>query len=168
MGNSEGLGALRLDAGILDSTSSVVLKTDSSIGGSGTATINAPISEDGGSFGFTKQGSGTLFLGGTNSYSGLTAVSSGVLVLQNASALGTTAGGTTVADGTRVELDNLTVTGEPITITGTGGDNLGALRSRSGNSVWTGPITVDAELTRIGAIAGATFEVSGVIDDGRE
>jgi autotransporter-associated beta strand protein len=165
-GNSEGLGALRLDAGILDSTSSVVLKTNSSIGGGGTATINAPISEDGGSFGFTKQGAGTLFLGGTNTYSGLTAVNAGVLVLQNASALGTTAGGTTVADGMRVELDNLTVTGESITIAGPGGDNLGALRSRSGNCVWAGPITVDADLTRIGAISGTSMEVSGVIDDG--
>lgn len=165
-GNSEGNGALRLDNTTLDSTSSVVLKADGSIGGNGSSTINAPISEDGGSFGFTKQGTGTLFLGGTNTYSGLTTVNAGVLVLQNASALGTTAGGTSVADGFRVELDNLTVTGEPITITGAGGDNLGALRSRSGNSVWTGPITVNADLTRIGAIAGTTFEVSGVIDDG--
>lgn len=166
LGNSGNIGALRLDAGTLDSTSSVVLKADASIGGTGSATINAPISEDGGSFGFTKQGTGTLFLGGTNSYSGLTTVSTGVLVLQNPAALGTTAGGTSAADGTRVELDNLTVTGEAIMIAGTGGDNLGALRSRSGNSVWNGPVTVDADLTRIGAITGATFEVSGAIDDG--
>jgi autotransporter-associated beta strand protein len=165
-GNSEGLGALRLDAGILDSTSSVVLKTNSSIGGGGSSTINAPISEDGGSFGFTKQGSGTLFLGGANSYSGLTTVSAGALVLQNSGALGTTAGGTIVADGTRVELNNLTVTGEPITLTGAGGDNLGALRAGSGNCLWTGPITIDAELTRIGALDNSTMEVSGVIDDG--
>ncbi|MCU0779483.1 MAG: autotransporter-associated beta strand repeat-containing protein [Akkermansiaceae bacterium] len=165
-GNSEGLGALRLDNATIDGTSSVVLKAAASIGGTGTSTISAPISEDGGSFGFTKQGTGTLFLAGANTYSGLTAVSTGVLVLQHASALGTTAGGTTVADGFRVELDNLTVTGEPITITGAGGDNLGALRSRSGNCVWTGPITVNADLTRIGAMAGTTFEVSGVIDDG--
>ena len=165
-GNSENLGALRLDNATLDSTSSVVLKANGWIGGAGSSTITAPISEDGGSFGFTKQGSGTIFLSGTNSYSGLTTVSAGVLVLQNSSALGTTAGGTTVADGLRVELDNLTVTGEAITITGAGGDNLGALRSRSGTSVWAGPVTVNAELTRIGAIAGSTFEVSGVIDDG--
>jgi autotransporter-associated beta strand protein len=165
-GNSEGLGALRLDNATLDTTSSVVLKTDGSIGGTGTSTINAPISEDGGSFGFTKQGSGTLFLGGTNSYSGLTTVSAGVLVLQNPSALGTTAAGTTVADGLRVELDNITVAGEAITIAGAGGDNLGALRSRSGSSVWNGPVTVDADLTRIGAISLSTFEISGVIDDG--
>lgn len=166
MGNSESLGALRLDNATLDTTSSVVLKADASIGGTGSSTINAPISEDGGSFSLTKQGSGTMFLGGTNSYSGLTTVSAGVLVLQNASALGTTAGGTSAADGTRVELDNLTVTGESITIAGAGGDNLGALRSRSGISVWTGNVTVDADLTRIGAIAGTSFEVSGVIDDG--
>jgi fibronectin-binding autotransporter adhesin len=165
-GNSEGLGALRLDNATLDSTSSLVLKADGSIGGNGSSTINAPISEDGGSFGFTKQGTGTLFLGGANSYSGLTAVSAGVLVLQNASALGTTAGATSVADGFRVELDNLTVSGEAITIAGAGGDNLGALRSRSGTSVWDGPVTVAADLTRIGAITGSSFEVSGVIDDG--
>ncbi len=166
LGNSGNIGALSFDAGTLDGTSSVVLKADGSIGGSGSATINAPISEDGGSFSLTKQGAGTIFLGGANSYSGLTTVSAGVLVLQNASALGTTAGGTFVADTTRIQLENLTVTGEPITVTGAGGDNLGALRSGSGTCVWTGPITINADLTRIGAITGSTMEVSGVIDDG--
>lgn len=166
LGNSGNIGALSLDAGILDITSSVVLKADGSIGSSGSATINAPISEDGGSFSLTKQGAGIIFLGGTNTYSGLTAVSAGALVLQNAAALGATTAGTTVADLARLELDNLTVTGEAITIAGAGGDNLGALRSRSGTSVWTGNVTVDADLTRIGAFAGSTFEVSGVIDDG--
>lgn len=165
-GNSESLGALRLDNATLDATSSVVLKANGSIGSIGSATINAPISEDGGSFGLTKQGSGTLFLGGANNYNGVTTVSAGALVLQNPSALGTTVGGTTTADTTRVELDNLTVTGEAITLTGAGGDNLGALRSRSGTSVWTGPITINADLTRIGAITGSSMEVSGVIDDG--
>jgi autotransporter-associated beta strand protein len=162
-GNSDNFGALRVEGATLDATSSVVLKSDASIGG--TATINAPISEDGGSFSLTKQG-GTLVLGGTNSYSGLTTVNSGVLVVTNPGALGTTAGGTFVADGTRVQLENLTVTGEPITVTGAGGDTLGALRSGSGNCIWTGPITINAELTRIGALAGTTMEFSGVIDDG--
>jgi autotransporter-associated beta strand protein len=165
-GNSENLGALRLDNTTLDITSSVVLKADGSIGGTGSSTINAPISEDGGSFSLTKQDTGTLFLGGANSYSGLTTVSAGVLVVQNASALGTTAVGTSVADAARVELDNLTVTGEAITLVGAGTNNIGSLQGRAGTSVWAGPVTVDASLTRIGAITGASLEVSGVIDDG--
>ncbi|PAW75197.1 MAG: hypothetical protein B9S38_02215 [Verrucomicrobiia bacterium Tous-C4TDCM] len=165
-GNSESLGALRLDNTTLDVTSSVVLKADGSIGGTGSSTINAPISEDGGSFSLTKQGAGTIFLGGVNTYGGVTTVSAGALVLQNPSALSGTTAGTTVADLARVELDNLTVTGEAITVAGAGGNNLGALNGRSGTSVWAGPITVDADLTRIGATTGATLELSGVIDDG--
>ena len=168
-GNAEGLGALRTDTGTIDSTSSVVLQANSSIGGNtntNTGTINAVISENVGPFSLTKVGTNNIALGGANTYAGLTTVSTGSLILRNPSALGTTAAGTTVANNARIELDNITVTGEPITIVGTGGNNFGALQSRSGTSLWTGNVTIDADVSRIGAAAGASLEVSGVIDDG--
>ncbi len=169
MGNSENLGALRMDTVTLGSASSVVLKADGSIGGNtatNTCTINAVISDDGGGFSLTKQGAASMILGGANTYTGLTTVSTGALILKNASALGTTATGTTVASGARVELDALTITGESITINGSGTNFWGALQGRSGTSVWAGNVMIGAAAdTRIGAAAGATLEVSGVIDD---
>lgn len=110
--------------------------------------------------------SSALFLGGINTYTGLTTVNSGAIVVQSAEALGGTAVGTTVASGARLSVDGYTITGEALTISGTGGNFLGALQGRSGTSVWTGGITIAEDVTRIGAAASASLEVSGVIDDG--
>jgi len=74
-GNSESLGALRLEANA-NVTGSVTLKGNSFIGANGGAgTISGTIGESGGSFGFTKVGNNTLTLSGTNSYTGVTTVS---------------------------------------------------------------------------------------------
>lgn len=110
-----------------------------------------------------KTGGGVAFISGANDYSGTTNVSAGSLVLQNSSALGTTAAGTSVFANGRVELDNLTISGEDITISGDGGNFFGALQGRAGSSVWSGNVTVNADQTRIGAQVGATLEVSGTI-----
>ena len=126
-----------------------------------TMTVAGDISGTGSSI--SKTGNFTTALAGNNSYTGTTTVSAGVLALQNASALGGTAAGTSVTSGARVELDNVTITGENITIAGEGGNFFGALQGRAGSSVWTGNVSVDANLTRIGTQAGATLEVSGVI-----
>jgi len=68
-----------------------------------TATINAPL---GGAVGLTKTGTGTLVLGGANSYSGVTAVSAGTLQLTNPASTGpvlylsfNNAGGNIVTNG---------------------------------------------------------------------
>jgi autotransporter-associated beta strand protein len=90
MGNTENMGALHLDNGTIAGSSSVVLKANGSVGGNGaanTGTINAVISEDGGSFSLTKQGTATTVLGGSNTYTGATVVSAGTLTLSNSLAL---------------------------------------------------------------------------------
>jgi autotransporter-associated beta strand protein len=127
----------------------------------GTMTVSGKISGIDSSI--EKIGAGVAFISGANDYSGATNVSAGSLVLQNPSALGTTAAGTSVLAAGRIELDNLTITGEDITIAGDGGNFFGALQGRAGSSVWTGNVTVNANQTRIGAQAGATLEVSGTI-----
>lgn len=129
----------------------------------GTMTISGAISGTGSTI--DKTSTGVAFISGANDYTGTTTVSAGSLVLQNPSALGTTDSGTSVASGARVELDNLTITGEDITIAGNGGNFFGALQGRAGSSIWTGSVTVDADHTRIGTQKGATLEVSGVISD---
>lgn len=115
---------------------------------------------DGGTL--TKSGSGTLILSGANSYAGATSISAGVLNIQNNSALGSTAGTTSVASGAALQIQgNITVTGENITIVGGGGASNGAIRNISGSNTWTGNVTVSsAATTRIGSDAG-TLLISG-------
>ena len=113
----------------------------------------------------TKAGANVLFLSNANTYDGAPTITLGSIVAQNASALGT---GSTVAvaSGGRLELENLSITGKSITISGDGTNFFGALQGRSGSSTWSGNVTGATNSTRIGAAPGATLEVSGVIDSG--
>ena len=79
-GNSEGLGALRLESDVIQ-TGSVTLKGNSFIGVNGATdgTISGAIGESGGSFGFTKVGNRTLNLTGSNTYTGATTINAGTL-----------------------------------------------------------------------------------------
>jgi autotransporter-associated beta strand protein len=91
----------------------------------------------------TKAGTGTLILSGPNTHTGTTTVSTGVLRASNDNALGTTAGGTTVASGATLELTgDVTITGEALTLNGDGVGGNGALRNVSGNNTFAGPITL--------------------------
>lgn len=120
-----------------------------------------------GMLGITKLGVNTLTLSSANTYSGITTVASGELIIQNANSLGSTSAGSTVLGGTRIVLDGgITVTGEPATLSGGSPNFFGALQSKSGINKWTGNITIAATDTRIGAQAGSSMEVSGVIDSG--
>ena len=118
-----------------------------------------------------KTGTGTWSLTAPNTFTGSTTVSAGVLNIRTNSALGSSAGGVTVANNARLELQgNLTISGEALNLSGPGGAAFydGALNSKSGSNVWTGNLTLAAVNTRIGCESGATLLVSGVIDDGAE
>jgi autotransporter-associated beta strand protein len=134
----------------------------------GNRTYSATIANTSqGALGVTKAGGNSLTLNAANTYSGTTSVLSGELLIQNSSSLGTTAAGTVVTTGARLVLaGGITVSDEPLTLSGNGTDFFGALRSSSGVNQWTGPITIAANDTRIGASAGSTMEVSGVISSG--
>ena len=102
----------------------------------------------------TKDNSSTLTLSGSNTYSGGTTVDGGVLKLGNNSALGSTAGATTVSSG--AELDGASfdpTSGENFTISGTGRDGAGgrgALYSTANSTSFAGGSTItlaaDAEI----------------------
>lgn len=130
----------------------------------GTATISAAIV----SGAITKTGGGSLLLGGNNSFDGSVLINAGSLRISHANALGSSVGGTTVANGARLELTGgITVSGETLTISGSGGNNFGALQSVSSANVWAGNILLGQNGSRIGAVgAGSSLTVSGVIDDG--
>ena len=144
---------------------------------SGTRTFNASgtgyLAVDGtmsGAGGISKTGANTLVLQGSNSYDGVTSVDDGVLRISNAFALGSTNAGTTVANGKRLELDSgVTVSGETVTIVGSGGNYNGALQVYNGVCTWAGNIVIGDATARIGcsgASGSARLIVSGVIDDG--
>jgi fibronectin-binding autotransporter adhesin len=132
---------------------------------------------------FAKNGLGTLVLVGANTYTGLTSVSAGILNIQNASALGTIAGGTVMASGSLLQLQGaITTLSEVMAISGTGIAGSGAIENIGSGSTGAvntlaAPITlygdttvsVDAgQLTLSGIISGAaglTKIGSGILAD---
>jgi autotransporter-associated beta strand protein len=112
------------------------------------ATISAVVA---GTQGLTKSGAGTLLLSGNDTYSGTTTISAGTLIVGNANALGTTAAGTTISSGATLDLGAQTVSGETLSISGTGVGGNGALINSSASAAsWSGTIG-----------AGAAFSVGG-------
>ncbi|MDP2802551.1 MAG: autotransporter-associated beta strand repeat-containing protein [Phreatobacter sp.] len=140
--------------GSLAGPGSVLLANNSTLttgGNNATTDFGGTISETGGIGNLTKIGTGTLVLHTGNTYSGTTTVSVGVLQIEEDSALGTTAGGTTVTGGAALQLIASSIAdpiGEALTLNGTGISNGGALRNLSGTHTWTGGITLGSE-TRI-------------------
>jgi autotransporter-associated beta strand protein len=133
-----------------------------SVGGAGNTTIASIIGTGTGTL--TKDAAGTLTLSGANTYSGLTTVSAGVLNIQNATALGTTAAGTTVTSGAALQIQgDITTAAEALTLNGTGVSATGALRNISGNNSYAGLVTL-ASAARINSDAGTlTLSNTGTI-----
>ncbi|TLD71723.1 PEP-CTERM sorting domain-containing protein [Phragmitibacter flavus] len=139
---------------------------------SGSTTANLTISGDiSGTGGIIKTGAGTLTLSGNNTFDGNLNINAGILRATSNTAFGSTIGTTTVANGTRIDLDttagDLTITGETLSLTGNGGDNNGALRASGGNTAtWTGAVSISSGngANRLGAIGNnSTLNISGTI-----
>jgi autotransporter-associated beta strand protein len=117
--------------------------------------------------GLTKEGVGTLILTGDNS--GFTgpfslANSSGIVQIQNASALGATTLAATVGTNSQLQLNNVAGTiGKSLDLNGPGISNDGALLNLAGTNTLSGDITLDSNTT-IGATAGA-MTLNGLISD---
>ena len=127
-------------------------------------TVSAVVS---GTVGLTKAGAGTMVLSGANTYAGVTTVSAGVLNVQDASALGTTAGGTTVSSGAALQIQNNSVIGnEALTLSGTGVGSTGALRNISGTNSLSGAVTLAAN-TQINSDAGSLTLSGGITGTNR-
>ena len=109
----------------------------------------------------TKEGTGTLFLSGVNTYSGITTISAGTINVQNNAALGATTAHTLVTSGSALEIQNaLTGLAEPLFINGTGVSGVaesGAIRSVSGANVLTGLITLNSA-SKISALGTGTSD----------
>lgn len=100
-------------------------------------------------------------LTGTSTYSGGTQISSGILEIRSAGALGTT-GTVTVLDGATLALSGgITVSRALANVGGFGDGGNGAIRSLSGTNTISGTITQGAP-TLLAADAGATLNVGAV------
>src|SRR5207249_4796414 len=110
------------------------------------------------------QGANTLTLSAANSYSGGTTIGAGKVILGNASALGTTAGNTVVSSGAVLDLNGLAVGAEPVTLNGTGINNLGALIN---GSLTAASLSVAITLGADSSVGGSgDTTLSGAITDG--
>jgi autotransporter-associated beta strand protein len=163
-----------LSMGSYNDTVSGVQMTGGSITGSG-GTLTSTSAFDmqagsvsaklGGSVALNKTTSGTVTLTGANAYTGATAVSSGILNIQNDSALGDTASGTSVTSGAALQLQGgRNIGAEALTIRGMGvAGSGGALRSISGNNTYGGLVTL-GDISRINSDAD-TLSLTGGVDN---
>ncbi|HYG23225.1 MAG TPA: LamG-like jellyroll fold domain-containing protein [Verrucomicrobiae bacterium] len=111
-----------------------------------------------------QDGSGAAALSGNNTYTGQTLVNSGVMFVQSSNALGATSAGTVVAAGAQVYITaNVNLSGEALTISGSGADSSGSLRKGgAGATTLGGPIALAADAT-VGVDGGAVLTVSNSV-----
>jgi len=148
-GRTETIGSLSST----NTAASVLLGNGGSLrtGGDGTSTTFAGVIGGSGSSSFTKEGTGTLTLSGANTYTGATSINAGTLIARNSTALGTVGGGTTVASGATLQLENsISVGAEALALQGT-------LRSASGTNAYAGAISGAGQVT----IDAGNFTLSG-------
>lgn len=120
---------------------------------SSSSTFNGVLQNTAGSLALTKVGNGTLTLGGNNTYSGATTVSAGTVKLASATALGSTAGATTVASNAVLDLNGQAIA-ENVNLNsgGTIANDSASPATVSGN------VTTDnSSFTTIGGIGNITF-----------
>ena len=149
-------GTLSVSSGTSSISGSVTLGANSTVSVTGTQlTASGAIGESSAGMGLTKTGSGTLVLSGSNTYTGTTTVSAGTLAVSNAAALGTSAGGTTVASGATLDLQNVAVGAEALTLNG------GTLKTSTGTSSLAGDVALGANTTV--DVGGTQLTLSGVV-----
>ena len=151
IGSLSGAGSVTLGSGTLTS------------GGDNTSTTFSGVIS--GTGGLTKTGTGALTLSGADTFTGAVNVNNGVVIAQDSAALGSTAGGTTVASGAELRIaGGIAVGAEPLTLSGSGTGSAGALRIISGIASAAGNITLAAAAS-IGADAGQ-LTLGGTISGG--
>ncbi len=157
-------------------------------------TISGQISDLGGGFDVTKEGSGKVIFARDNAYRGLTVVNAGILDIQDPLALGTggLASNGTVVNASRnrsgtLQIENVdptrtgfTIPDEVVTLNGDGfdsrppftiGDPHGALNNLAGDNTWAGNVALGTEAplgsnVSIGVELGSSLAITGTVGDG--
>ena len=180
------LGAiLDLRAGFTDTVGQVILDSGGQITGTGSAALSSTLNYDlrsgsvaiplGGIVGLTKTGTGTVSIGGLNTYTGATAISGGTLLSLRANSLPATSA-VTVGSGAVLALNNFDNNiGD---LTGSGSVTLGSGNLTAGNggtsttaTTFSGIISGTGGLTKTGSgtliLSGAnTFTGATTINQG--
>ncbi|HQU33131.1 MAG TPA: hypothetical protein PLB88_02350 [Thermoanaerobaculaceae bacterium] len=108
---------------------------------------------------------GYTYLTAANTYTGATTVNSGYLIVSNNQGLGTTTGGTTIANGGLIQLYGVTITGEALTLAGAGACGNGTIQASGGSAdTWTGPVALTSNVVFTALTQALT--IPGVISGG--
>ncbi len=119
---------------------------DFDVSGGSTAIIGT--TDLSGYYGIRKYGTGRLEITSSNSYSGVTNIQAGTVLVSADGALGTSTWGNVVAAGANLSITgDTTLTEGEIGISGTGTSGEGAITSVSGNNTINSAITVDNNAT---------------------
>ena len=146
-----GTNDLNLGTGAVTLTAHRLITVDA-----GTLTIGGNITSA--DFTISKQGNGTLKLTGSNAYSGVTTINSGVLSVSSVASLGTGAAAVSIDSGSNLQYtgNGGTLT-KPVTVT----SGTGTISNTGG-----GTLDLNGTLTKSGSVlklTGGTFTVSGQI-----
>lgn len=109
----------------------------------------------------TKIGTNTQVWSGNNTRTGLLTVSDGILTLAHANAAGNTATAITSSGGTLELSGGIALFSKPLSISGTGYNNSGSLRSISGSNTYSGSIRLVAD-SSISVEDGVLFLLSAL------
>ena len=147
IGSGSTTGSIASDVSVASGATLVFNRSDSTA-------FNAVIS---GAGALTKQGAGTLSLGGNSSFTGLTTVSVGTLAVTHANALGSTTTGTTVASGAVLDIQGAAVGAEPVTLNGS------VLKASTGTGSLSGTLTFSSSTANTIDVGGTELTLSGQI-----
>jgi autotransporter-associated beta strand protein len=150
--------------GAIDSTSGIEVNGTLIFNRSDEVNVTAAISGTGT---VDQQGGGSLTLSAANTYTGITNIRSGELIVTHAESLGDIAGGTIVDGGSLVVSGGIALANEAITLNGTGTNGAGALASRAGSNTVTGEVTLSGNAS-INAGSDSGLTITGAINGNKE
>jgi autotransporter-associated beta strand protein len=139
--------------------------------GAGNVTVSGVIANGGNGTGastnaaVTFSSTGVNLLSGNNTYGGVTTIAiNSTLKIGSAGALGATNGNTVVSSGGVLDLNGQTISGEPLSLSGSGISTGGALiNSGDTDASWSGTVALVNAATYISASAGKKITLSGVV-----
>lgn len=123
-GNGGGQSTLESDSGDLVMTGNISTRQLNLLG-AGNGELQGVVDTSG--YNLVMNGPGRWTLSANNTYSGSTIINGGTLVVGNAGGLGTTNGSTVVTNGGTLDVNGFNITAEPVTVSGAGVGNNGAI-----------------------------------------